>query len=126
MRGGNDMAEEKSKYVFNEALILKQLFDDLEQEQVEKISSSTQKHRQMQENIYQRARQRKKHHPQQRNQINAGSNKESFKIGFWVYGRNFEDALLDADTHSDKCKGKLKIEPLRYRTLGYNPDTSGE
>lgn len=121
------MAEEKSKYVFNEALILKQLFDDLKQEQVEKISSSTQKHRQMQENIFQEARQRKKYHSQQRNQINAGSNKENFKLGFWVYDRNLEDTLLDADTHSDKCNGKLKIEPTRrYCALGNNPDTSGE
>ncbi len=124
------MIEKKGSYVFNEKLILKQLFDDLENVQALKINSSAQKNRPAQESVYQVGRQRKRQALHQQEQIsNTNLNKKKFEMCFWDNFESQDEPLLAINTALDNYKENLKIEstqPSRRYTFGYVADSSGE
>ncbi len=119
------MVEKKNSFIFDETLILNQLFEDLARRGVKNIpSQSVQPNRQMQENIYQSARGKKNSHfPENKESINSGLNKKN-EIIFWnkAYdsGSVGESRLgvviskKDAPQNSSSCK------------FGYDSSSSGE
>ncbi len=120
------MVEKKSTDIFNETLVLNLLFEDIAQGRVRNFTSpSVQTNRQMQENRYQSARQKKN-----QENINSCLNKKNYEIGFWNKAHNYGSALLAGSAdESDKFKEGFKNDvpqPASYCGFGYDSNSSGE
>ncbi len=125
------MLEKKSSYLFNETLILNQIFEDMAQGSMVNISlSSVQTNRQMQENIYQAARQKMNHFLQQNKEtISSDLNKKNH-VSFWNKRYSYEDPSSTGSTEdSDKLgegANSHSSQHSSYCTFGYDSSSSGE
>ncbi len=126
------MFEKKSTFAFNEALILNQLFEDIAKDMVEvkleKISLSS--NRNMQENIYQAARQKMNHYFQQNKEnVSSGLNKKNHG-SFWNKLYSYDDGLSSgiADDSNKLGAGSNSevSESSSCGRFGYDSSSSGE
>jgi hypothetical protein len=122
------MVETKSTFVFNEALILNQLFEDMEHGRLE--ISSVQTNRQLQENIYQAARQKMNNYLQQNKEnVNSGLGKKNHG-SFWNKLYSYDDGVSsesadDADKFGARSHSDVS-ESSSCGRFGYDSSSSGE
>ncbi len=121
------MVEKKNSYLFNEALIL----EDMAQWSMGNISlSSVQTNRQMQENIYQAARQKMNQFLQQNKEtISSGLNKKNHG-SFWNKLYSYDDGVSsgiadDSDKLGAGSNSEVSESSSCYR-FGFDSSSSGE